>query len=436
MRRGERILIVAYFFPPAGGVSVQRALSLVKYLPAPGCRVDILTTRNGVYPVTDDSLLRQVPGWVQVHRAFTPEPPYALRKRIWQSVEKPIQPTGRSSRLISSFQRLTRDMVLNLFFPDPQVLWNRWAYAKGARLIEERGYDTLVVTAPPFSSFLVGNKLRRRFPRLRLVSDFRDDWLGLYLNAVDSLASEGKRESVLRIERATVDTSDLIVASTGSTLRNIRARYPAQPDSKFAVVHNGYDPAALRPVPQSAAAGARMVVTYVGTVYRPCSPRSYLDALDSLPEEVRSQIETRFVGRVTDAEAHVFEGRRSAVRRIGFVPHADALRHMADSDFLLLVVDDERALAQKTFEYLGTGKPIIALTPPRGETGTLIEAARAGHVADPRDVPGIAALLQRLYQARREGRHALQPDWELIRQFERPQLAARYRALIQAQPPQ
>ncbi|HMC72028.1 MAG TPA: hypothetical protein VKJ07_22920, partial [Mycobacteriales bacterium] len=174
MRRGERILIMAYFFPPAGGVSVQRALSLVKYLPAPGCSVDILTTRNGVYPLTDDSLLRQVPASVQVHRAFTPEPPYALRKRLWQKVEKPIQPSDLGRRLISSFQRLTRNLVRHALFPDPQVLWNRWAYAKAARLIEEHRYDTLVVTAPPFSSLLVGNKLKRRFPRLRLVSDFRD----------------------------------------------------------------------------------------------------------------------------------------------------------------------------------------------------------------------------------------------------------------------
>src|SRR5947209_6132058 len=106
MRRGERILIMAYFFPPAGGVSVQRALSLVKYLPAPGCRVDILTTRNGVYPVIDDALLHQVPAGVNVYRAFTPEPPYALRKRLWKKVETPLRPTDLSSRVISGFQRL------------------------------------------------------------------------------------------------------------------------------------------------------------------------------------------------------------------------------------------------------------------------------------------------------------------------------------------
>jgi glycosyltransferase involved in cell wall biosynthesis len=430
---GERVLIMAYFFPPAGGVSVQRALSLAKYLPAEGCRVDVLTTRNGVYPVTDNALLDQVPPHVQVHRAFTPEPPYKFRKRLWQQVEKPVQPASAGTSLLSNFQRLTREMVLNVLFPDPQVLWNRWAYAKGARLIEEHQFDTLVVTAPPFSSFMVGNQLKRRFPSLRLVSDFRDDWIGFFLNGVDSLVSVGKRESALRIERETVETSDLIVACTHATLQDIRSRYPAQPASKFAVVHNGYDPQSLRRAPPMGARGPSMVVTYVGTVYKPCSPRYYLDAVDSLPEEIRSKIETRFVGRVTDGEAQVLEGRKSPVKKIGFVPHAEALDQMAESDFLLLIIDDEKTQSQKIFEYLGTGKPVIALTPPQGESGRLIQATRAGHVVDPRDVAGIATLLQRLYAARGEGRHATEPDWDLIRQFERPQLAARYRRLIQGQ---
>src|SRR5260370_23027015 len=106
--RGERALIMGCFFPPAGGGSGQRALSLAKYLPAEGCRVDVLSTRNGVYPVTDNALLDQIPPHVQVHRAFTPEPPYKFRKRLWQQVEKPVQPASAHTSLLSNFQSLTR----------------------------------------------------------------------------------------------------------------------------------------------------------------------------------------------------------------------------------------------------------------------------------------------------------------------------------------
>ena len=434
MARGERILILTYFFPPAGGVSVQRALSLAKYLPAEGCRVDVLTTRNGVYPLTDDALLEQVPPAVHVHRAFTPEPPYALRKRLWRIVADPGRPAGPTMYLLSNVKHLTKSLVQKVLFPDPQVLWNRWALAAASALIEKYRYDTLIVTAPPFSSFLVGNKLKQRFPSVRLVSDFRDDWM-YFLDGVDALHNEGKREAALQIERETIATADLVVAVTESTLQEIRSRHPEQPASKFAVVQNGYDPEVLRPCAREASAGPRMVVTYVGTVYRPCSPRHYLDALDSLPEEIRSRIETRFVGRVIDDEAKVFEACKSPVRIIGFVPHADALRQMDEADFLLLILLDKKALNGKLFEYLGTGKPLIALTPPGGETGRLIQTTRSGHVVDPRDTQAISGLMQRLCIARIEGRHGTNPDWDLIRQFERPRLAAKYRRLIQEQSP-
>lgn len=433
--RGERILILTYFFPPAGGVSVQRALSLAKYLPAEGCRVDVLTTRNGVYPLTDEALLAQVPATVHVHRAFTPELPYLLRKRLWRIVADPGCPAHPATSLLSSVKRLTKNMVRSALFPDAQVLWNRWAFESATALIEKHRYDTLIVTAPPFSSFLVGNALKRRLPSLRLISDFRDDWM-FYLDRLDTLAGGGKREAALRIERETVATADLVVAVTEATIRELRSRHPQQPPSKFAVVYNGYDPEVLRYHSGEATPGPRTVVTYVGTVYRPCSPRHYLDAVDSLPEETRSRIETRFVGRVIDDEAKVLAGRKSLVRSIGFVPHADALRQMKEADFLLLILDDEKTIAQKTFEYLATGKPLIALTPPGGESGRLIQATRSGHVVDPRDTRAIAGLMQRLTAARIEGGHGTKPDWDLIRQFERPQLAAKYRRLIQEESPQ
>src|SRR3954453_11927931 len=113
MPRGERILLMAYFFPPAGGVSVQRALSLARYLPADGCQLDVLTTRNGVYPVRDEALLGEVPASVRIHRAFTPEPPYALRKRAWNIIADPLRPAGLATHLLSNVQQLTKSMVQN-----------------------------------------------------------------------------------------------------------------------------------------------------------------------------------------------------------------------------------------------------------------------------------------------------------------------------------
>src|SRR6185312_23768 len=79
----EKILLISYLFPPVGGIGVQRALSLAKYLPRSGFEVHVLKATNAGGPVYDPDLARQIPEGVQVHEAFTPEIPFALRQRVW-----------------------------------------------------------------------------------------------------------------------------------------------------------------------------------------------------------------------------------------------------------------------------------------------------------------------------------------------------------------
>ena len=85
----RKILLITYAFPPVGGIMVQRILSLAKYLPAQGFEVHVLTPRNPATPVFDHELLKQVPAEVVVHRSFTPEPPFYLRKKIWDRISPP-----------------------------------------------------------------------------------------------------------------------------------------------------------------------------------------------------------------------------------------------------------------------------------------------------------------------------------------------------------
>lgn len=441
-RHCRRVLLVSYFFPPAGGVSVQRVLSLAKYLPGPDCEVDVLTTWNGAFPVMDPALLAQVPNHVRVHRAFTPEVPYDWRRKVWsvlgegdakgQNVLKLSQKNEIASgaRIFDGVKELARAGARSLFMPDPQVAWNPFAIRAASKLLSERHYDVVLVTAPPFSSFLIGTALKRKFPGIKLVSDFRDDWLGFFLNGVDHLGSDEKRERIKLLEREVVETSDLVVAVTDATLADIRGRYPAEPASKFSVIHNGYDPKAFQALKARPHNTGKMVVTYTGTVYKPCSPRYYLDAIDSLPEEIRSRIETRFVGRVIEEEKPFLANRKSTVRELGFMPQAEALKYLEETDFLLLVVDDPLTLSGKLFEYLASGKPILALTPKDGESGRLVAKARSGTVVEPRDVPAIAQAIRDAFERFTASSHTIEPDWTAIRRFERPKLAEAYRELV------
>lgn len=422
-----RILIISYLFPPAGGITVQRALSFAKYLPQSDFQVHVLTAKNPGAPVQDPDLLKHVPPQVTIHRAWTPEVPFHVKKKLWSLIspggggeEKPAaapKPAsgGLKSRLSGAIRRA--------LCPDPQVVWVPFAIRNAAAAIRKHGIDTVLVTAPPFSAFLIGNAVKRRFPHIKLISDFRDEWLRFYLTDFDFLNDDYIRRRAEAIERATIETSDLVVAVTRSSLSEIRSRYPQQPDRKFAWIPNGYDPEMFQDFQTKKHGSSKVVVTHVGTAYKTASPRYYLDALDSLPEHIRSRFETRFVGRIAETETALFRDRKSRVELVGLLPQAKALRHIEETDYLLLTMTNDFSLPGKLFEYLATGKRIIALSPPDGEVGKILRETGAGWCVDHEDAAAVRNMLITAAEAA-GGDAAARPDFDLIRRYERPRLAA------------
>ncbi|MGC8761492.1 MAG: glycosyltransferase [Bryobacteraceae bacterium] len=436
-RRRPRLLIVAYAFPPAGGITVMRALSLAKYFPACGIDVHVLAARNPAVPVRDPGLLAHVPPSVSIHRTFTPELPFYLRKRLWERVAG-----GGSSVETDStapppprWKSALAEAARRIFCPDPQVVWTPFAVAAARRIIRRHQIDAVLVTAPPFSVFLIGNALKRAFPHLRLISDFRDEWLRFYLTDFEFLRSDAIRRRAEQIERETVRLSDLVVAVTASSLREIRSRYPAEPDSKFALVHNGYDPDALKPLFAQREDAPRpkrekVVITHIGTAYSTASPAFYFQALDGLPDAIRSRIETRFIGRISETEQRLLARRGESVRLLGFLPQAEALRHIADTDYLLLTMTNEFSLPGKLFEYLASGKPIIALSPCGGEVDRLIAETNAGWCVPHDDPQAVRRVLEEAVRHALQGTVAFRTRRDIVARYERPRLVAEYARIL------
>ncbi len=316
------VLIISYWFPPAGGIAVQRALGLARYLPQHGFVVHVLTPSNPPSPVPDPALLERVPPEVLVHRAWNPSPNARLRKQLWTLLSRrganaasSPKPAGKSA---SGSSRLS-GLVRRWLSPDPEVVWVPFAIRRGRSIVRRYGIQNVVVTAPPFSAFLIGNALKREFPALRLISDFRDEWLRFFLSTFDYHKGPQIHRRAERIERATVETSDAVVTVTPSLVEELQQRYSDLPAGKFQFVPNGYDQALFEEFTPREHAGSKVIVTHVGTVYSTASPDCYFSVLDQLPEAVRNRIETHFIGRVASDQEHLLEARPD-VKISGYVP--------------------------------------------------------------------------------------------------------------------
>ena len=128
----RRLLIISYLFPPAGGIGVQRALSLAKYLPDHGYEVHVLKAENAAAPVHDPGLLQHVPSTTRIHSAFTPELPFAFRQKVWQWLAggrvvsnggtEGSRPASVNARGFS-VKRALVNAGKRLLTPEPEVLW-------------------------------------------------------------------------------------------------------------------------------------------------------------------------------------------------------------------------------------------------------------------------------------------------------------------------
>ncbi len=432
-----RLLIVSYLFPPNGGIAVQRALSLAKFLPANGFEVHILKARNAASPADDPALLQQIPPSVRVHDAFTPEIPFHLRQRIWKFMSRPGKAASSASAKPgreggrSGWKALFSRLARRIFCPEPEILWVPFAVRQARKIVRRYAIDAVLITAPPFSAFVAGTKLKREFPHLKLIADFRDEWLTFYLKDFDFQNSPHTRRRAEEIERETVEQSDLVVAVTESSLQEIRNRYPEQPGAKFACVHNGYDPEVVSPFPPRRHGDDKVIVTHVGTVYKTASPQYYLDALDALPVEIRSRFETRFIGRISEDQREILQNRKSEIKILGFLAQKQALAHVAETDYLLLTMTNDISLPGKLFEYLAMGRPVLALSRSQGEVRRILETTRTGWCVDFNDQAAIQTMLRRA-AAEDPAASPFSPDWTAIRRFERPILTRKYGGLIRS----
>ena len=426
------VLLITFSFPPAGGVGVLRALSLAKYLPTDDIRVDVLTARNAPAVIRDEALLAQVPLSVTVHRTWTLDLPFALRKGIKRLLarDRSSPPPAAQAAVPAppSKPNPVKALIANLLLPDPQIGWLPFASRAAAHIVRQRRIDAVIITVPPFSSVMLAKGLRRRFPNLTIVLDFRDEWLNTTLQLVSLNASPRARLVAERTEREAVLAATAVVAVTESAREVIRARYPDQPAAKFVSISNGYDGAlpTTPAIPAPWAAGP-VVLTYLGSVYRSTEPSTFVEAVLGLPADLRARLRVRFVGHFEKAvyrETLLRLG--TTVEIIGFLPQAEALCLLEATDYVLLLSHDPVNVSAKFYDYLCAGKPILAAVHPAGDVRRRLEETRAGLWADIRDTSAIRALLT----AAIEQGPTYTPDHQAIARYHRQPLARRYADLL------
>ena len=380
----QPVLIIAYYWPPAGGPGVQRWLKFVTYLPDHGYDVTVVIPENPDYPVTDDSLLSQIPSHVTFIKVPINEP------SRWSSALSRNLPAGRQG-VVKNLQKgilpknpgiVQKSLIWlrgNLFIPDARVGWkSRVLKAIHPYLLKHKS-PTVITTGPPHSVHLVGLELKQKYSGFKWLADFRDPWTTIGYHKHLQLGERAQKKHV-KLEQQVLDTTNLLLVTSPSTGKE----FASKTSTPIQLITNGYD------IPEASSTiqpKGKFTLSHVGTLLSDRNPQLLWESLADLCRDdaiFKSRLELQLAGNVSNEVLESIEsyGLQSNLKQLGYVSHQQAVDLMYDSQCLLLIEinseDTKSIIPGKIFEYFASRRPIIAIGPQDADIEQLIIHTHSG----------------------------------------------------------
>ena len=374
----NKVLIISYYWTPAGGVAVQRWLKFSKYLAEYGWQPVILTVENGSYPYIDESLAAQVPSNIKVYRTKTFEP-FELYNLLRGKRGKAVPLAVATASKPSLFQRLSAFIRANFFIPDARRGWIPYAVHAAENIIKEEGIDLIVTTGPPHSTHLIGQQLKAKY-KLPWVADFRDPWTEIFNNQYLPFTAWAKNKDK-QLEYGVLNDCDIATVIG----EGMKSAFPAEFSHKMRVITNGYDEDDFDRTIVPAIDKYRM--SYVGNLFSNQDLPALWEAIAALRaehEDFKRDFELELIGK---ADPIVLDSMKAAgmldcVVFGAFVPHRKAIAKMQSAAILLSVIpqvaNNNLILTGKIFEYIGAGRPILLVGPIDCDAAKLIAESNTG----------------------------------------------------------
>lgn len=415
----KKVLIVAYHFPPVGGLGAagaQRVLKFARHLPSQQWQPHILTVRELCYDsylALDPALLDQVPKSLHIARTGVLRglrPVLRLKRRLRSLFRRPVSRRNAAVRSApnrgengdSSRYQKFKDAVTDLFqIPDEVAGWLIPAVVSGARTVRREGIDVIFATGRPWTALVIGTAIKAITGK-PLVLDFRDPWMTNPFRLPYS-AIKNRIEAIM--ESRVIGSADAIIANTDCLRDEFVRRFGDTVKEKCVTIINSFDTEEFaRIVPAARPRGQEkaFVLTHSGFLYGQRDPRTLLQAIRLLKDrnEIRDgEFLCNLVGSVElsyDLPEYLKEqGIAANVQLIGQVSYAESLAQLAACDVaLLLQPGTTTQIPSKLFEYIGLGHRIVTVAPANSAVVKLVMENGLGRVADPEDAEEIAAALK------------------------------------------
>jgi len=372
------ILYISYDFPPILSPESIQSSRTAKYLFFRGWELLILASeKEPVFERIDPELSTLIPEGLEIYRSET-----------------------SCLMFLAKMRQVYHALLGN---PDRKRWWVKHALPLALDIISKKNPNLIYSHANPLTCHLLAITLKER-TGLPWVAHFSDPWED---NPYFTYRDPIRKRLNQRLEKLVFDNADAVIFTTDETRKIYSKKYPHQ---NFFVVPHSFDLDTLNISTKQENRTALQFV-HTGSVYGLRTPEPLFQGLRSFIEkypEVKSSLELLFVGRFDRRFKPLIRryGLDDVVKIKGTVPYLESLRILKKADVLLLIEAAAKKgsifLPSKLADYIGLGKPILAITPNNGPTARVVSKAGL-FLADPLCPYEVFEVLNVIWQRYKKG---------------------------------
>ncbi len=394
----KKVLIVTYYWPPAGGIGVLRCLKITKYLRSFGWEPIIFTVENPSYPFVDNSNNKDIPDGITILKCPVLEFENLFKKAVkkeQQSINNVVFSSGEKSLLV----KLGLWVRANYFIPDAKALWIKPSVKFLSKYLKENKVDAIFSDGPPHTNTVIAQKIAKKF-NIPWLSDYQDPWtqVDYYDKFPLSKSSDRKHKE---LERIALTTASKVVSASPSFSTGLEELGAVNPG----VIYYGYDEEDFRDIKPDL--DLLFTVVHAGILASDRLPNNLLKVLSELIEEdelFKQKFRLKLIGSVDDGTLKIIASYIPQTNLVltGVIPRNQVLQQICNTQILLNLVNKVNSKGRipgKIYEYFRARRPIISIGDTQGDVAHLIAETKSGECFEYEDYEGLKKHLKTLFKA-------------------------------------
>ncbi|TXF90941.1 glycosyltransferase family 4 protein [Neolewinella aurantiaca] len=428
----KRVLLITYYWPPSGGITVLRMLKFAKYLRATGWEPVIFTAEGAHYPTIDPTNERDVPQGIEIIRQRIWEPYSLYKKFMGKPADENVNNVFYTDDADGGWKHKAAVWVRsNFFIPDARATWIKGSVKRLNAYLAKHPVEAILSDGPPHSNTRIAT-LVSRATGTPWLADFQDPWTQVDYYQLLNLTRWGRNKHERQEQEAFAQAKRTTIVSPSwkHDLEAIGAK-------NVEVIPYGYDPEDFADLKRSA--HQKFTLTHLGIMGYDRNPVNLFAAIALLKKELpdfADDFELRLFGQLDYRvkENILAAGIGDQTNFAGNVARAEALQQQVDSHLLLLLLNQQEnakgRIPGKLFEYLAARRPILNFGGTDSDVAGILNETKSGSTfgydASPQE---IARVLKEAYSDYKSGK-AVQMDAEVIKAYSHPVLVKKLGELL------